>query len=63
MVWVSGVGIERRLGARSTFRAEARYSIHGREEWITPFDDVGVTVLSGMEASEMALNIGVVRWF
>lgn len=62
-VWVSGLGIERRLGGRSSFRAEASYSIHGREEWITPFDDVGVTVLSGMDAREIALTIGVVRWF
>jgi len=62
-VWVSGLGIERRLGGRSSFRAEASYSIHGREEWVTPFDDVGVTVLSGMNAREIALTIGVVRWF
>ena len=63
IAWISGLGIERRLGERSSFRAEANYSIHGREDWITPFDDVGVTVFSGMDAREMTLTIGVVRWF
>ena len=63
VIWVSGLGIERRLGERSSFRAEARYARHDREEWITPFDDVGVTVRSSMDASELGLTMGLVRWF
>lgn len=63
VIWVSGLGIERRLGQRSSFRVEASYSGHAREDWTTPFDDVGVMVLSGMDAREMALTIGLVRWF
>ena len=63
LIWVSGLGIERRLSERVSFRAEARYSRYSREDWITPFDDVGVTVRSSMETSELGLSMGLVRWF
>ncbi len=63
LIWVSGLGIERRLSERVSFRAEARYSRYNLEDWITPLDDVGVTVMSSMETSELGLSMGLVRWF
>ena len=63
VIWISGLGIERRLSERVSFRAEVNYSRHDREEWTTPFDDVGVTVRSSMGASELGLTMGLVRWF
>ena len=63
IIWVSGLGLERRLSERVSFRVEVNYSRHDREEWVTPFDDVGVTVRSSMDASELGLTMGLVRWF
>jgi hypothetical protein len=62
-VWRAGIGLERSLGERVAIRAEAGYAIYAREEWVTPFDDVVVTVTSGMDASEVGLSLGLVRFF
>lgn len=58
-----GLGLEKRLGAGVAIRAEATWSMYGREEWITPFEDVGVTVYSGMDVNERGLSVGLVRRF
>ena len=54
-VWRSGIGLEKTLGERVAFRIEASYSVYPREEWITEFEDVAVTVRSSIEASEVGL--------
>lgn len=58
-VWKSGIGLEKTLSERVAFRIEASYSIYVREEWITEFEDVVVTVRSSMEASEAGLTAGL----
>lgn len=58
-VWKSGIGLEKTLSERVAFRVEANYSIYAREEWITEFDDVVVTVRSSMKASEAGLTAGL----
>ncbi|MYA12959.1 MAG: hypothetical protein F4087_13475 [Gemmatimonadetes bacterium] len=62
-VWRGGIGLEKSLGDRLAVRVEADYSMYAREEWVTPFNDVVVTVDSGMEASEVGLSLGLVRRF
>lgn len=62
-VWRAGIGLERPLGDKVVIRAEADYAMYAREEWVTPFDDVVVTVLSGMDANEVGLSLGVARYF
>jgi opacity protein-like surface antigen len=58
-VWKSGIGLEKTLSERVAFRVEASYSVYAKEEWITEFDDVVVTVHSSMEASEAGLTAGL----
>jgi len=58
-----GLGLEKLLGDRVAIRAEATYSVYGREEWTTPFEDVGVKVYSSMDASALGLSVGLVRRF
>ena len=58
-VWRSGIGLEKTLSERVAFRVEASYSVYAREEWITEFEDVVVTVRSSMEASEAGLTAGL----
>ncbi|MDE2805592.1 MAG: hypothetical protein OXN18_10670 [Gemmatimonadota bacterium] len=62
-VWRAGIGVERPLGEKVVIRAEAAYAMYSREEWVTPFDDVVVTVLSGMDANEVGLSLGLARYF
>ena len=62
-VWSAGIGLDKSLGERLAIRAEAAYSMYAREEWVTPFNDVVVTVDSSMEASEVGLSLGLVRFF
>lgn len=62
-VWNAGVGLEKPLGERAAIRAEAGYAMYSREEWVTPFDDVVVTVTSDMKASEPGLSLSLVRFF
>lgn len=61
--WISGIGMERRVGERLAFRIEASYSSYAREDWVTPFADVGVTVDSNIDAHETGLTLSVVRRF
>ena len=61
--WVGGVGMERHMSERIAVRVEATYASHGREEWVTPFADVGVTVDSHIDAHETGLTLSVVRRF
>jgi len=62
-VWSAGIGLERSLGKRVAIRAEASYAMYAHEEWVTRFDDVVVTVVSGMDAREAGLSVGLVRYF
>ena len=55
-VWKSGIGLEKTLSERVAFRIEASYSVYPREEWVTEFEDVAVTVRSSIEASEVGLT-------
>ena len=61
--WIAGVGLERRLGERLAVRVEASYSSYAREDWVTPFADVGVTVDSHIDAHEAGLRVSVARRF
>ncbi len=61
--WIAGVGLERRLGERLAVRVEASYTSFVREDWVTPFADVGVTVDSNIDAHEAGLTLSVVRRF
>ena len=57
--WKSGIGLEKTLSERVAFRIEASYSVYAEEDWITEFNDVVVTVLSNMKASEAGLTAGL----
>ena len=59
-VWKSGVGLEKLIGGGTAIRAEVSYSVFVQEDWVTPFDDVGVTVYSSMKAREVGLALGLV---
>ena len=61
--WRSGIGAEKRVGEQLSIRVEASYSAHAREDWVTPFDALGVTVDSSIDAYEIGLTLGVVRRF
>lgn len=63
LAWRSGIGLEKRVGEQLAVRVEASYSAYAREDWITPFDEVGVTVASSIDADEVGLTLGVVRRF
>ena len=63
MAWMAGVGLERSLGERVAIRAEAGYAMYAREEWVTRFDDFVFTVTPGVDASEVGLSLGLVRFF
>ena len=62
-VWRAGIGLEKSLGERVTVRAEAGYAVYAREEWVTRFDDFVFTVTPGIDASEVGLRLGLVRFF
>ena len=62
-VWRAGIGLERALGERLFLRAEAGYAMYAREEWVTRFDDFVFTVTPGIDASEVGLRLGLVRFF
>lgn len=61
--WKSGLGLEKQVNEGFAIRAEASYSVYGREEWTTPFEDVGVMVRSSMDANEVGLTVGMLLRF
>ena len=61
--WRVGTGVERPLGTNIVIRAETGYAMYTREEWVTPFDDVGVTVFSDMDANAVGLTLSLARFF
>lgn len=61
--WKSGLGLEKRVNEGVAIRAEASYSAYAREEWTTPFEDVGVMVHSSMDAREVGLTVGLLLRF
>ena len=58
-----GLGLEKALGQQLALRAETRYTQYANEEWVTPFDDVGVTVPAVLEANETSLSLRLARYF
>ena len=61
--WTAGIGLEKALGQQLALRAETRYTQYASETWITPFDDVGVTVPAVLEANETSLSLRLARYF
>ena len=61
--WKSGLGVEQQVSEGFAIRAEASYSAYGREEWTTPFEDVGVMVRSSMDTNEVGLTMGMLLRF
>ena len=61
--WTAGLGLEKALGQQLALRAETRYTQYASEDWVTPFDDVGVTVPSVLEANEISLSLRLARYF
>ena len=63
VAWRSGIGMEKRVGEQLWLRVEAGYTSYAREAWVTPFDEVAVTVDSSIDAYEAGLTLGLVRRF
>ena len=61
--WTVGLGLEKALGQQLALRAETRYTQYATENWVTPFDDVGVTVPAVLEANETSLSLRLARYF
>ena len=61
--WTAGIGLEKALGQQLALRAETRYTQYASEDWVTPFDDVGVTVPAVLEANEISLSLRLARYF
>lgn len=61
--WTAGIGLEKALGQQLALRAETRYTQYASEDWVTPFDDVGVTVPAVLEANETSLSLRLARYF
>ena len=61
--WTAGLGLEKALGQQLALRAETRYSQYASEDWVTPFDDVAVTVPAVLEANEASLSLRLARYF
>ena len=61
--WTVGLGLEKALGQQLALRAETRYTQYASEDWVTPFDDVAVTVPAVLEANEASLSLRLARYF
>lgn len=61
--WTAGLGLEKALGQQLALRAETRYTQYASEDWVTPFDDVAVTVPAVLEANEASLSLRLARYF
>lgn len=61
--WTAGIGLEKALGQQLALRAETRYTQYASEDWVTPFDDVDVTVPAVLEANETSLSLRLARYF
>ncbi len=53
--WTAGLGIEKMLSKRLALQIEARYTQYGTEDWVTSFEDLGVTVPSIVDADSINL--------
>ncbi len=61
--WSAGIGVEKELGRQMALRAEIRYTRYGSESWVTPFDEVGVSVPASVDASDVSLLLRMSRYF
>lgn len=63
LAWTAGIGLDRVLGEHLVFHAETRYTRYGTERWITPFNDVGVSVPAGVNAAAVSLLVSMAWYF
>ena len=63
LAWTSGIGVEKMLGERLALRAETRYTHYESDRFTTVFDDLGVTVPSGVDAHEASALLSVAWYF
>ena len=61
--WTAGLGLEKALGQQLALRAETRYTQYASKTWVTPFDDVAVTVPAILDANEASLSLRLARYF
>ncbi|WP_428099504.1 outer membrane beta-barrel protein [Candidatus Rariloculus sp.] len=61
--WTAAVGIERRLWLSFAVRIELRRTQYDNESWVTPFDDVGVTVPTAVGTEQTGIVVGFARYF
>lgn len=61
--WTFGIGIERWLRQRVALRLELRHTEYDDESWVTPFEDVGVTVPAVFGAAQSGLLMSLARTF
>ena len=61
--WTAAVGIERRLWLRFAVRVELRHTQYDDKSWVTPFDDLGVTVPTAVGTEQTGIVIGIARYF
>ena len=62
MPWSFGAGVEQPL-ASLVVRAELRYVAHGSADQLVLFDDLGVSVPTRLEASEVGLGVSLLWTF
>ena len=60
---VLGIGLERRFRQRIAVRLELRHTRYDDESWVTPFDDVAVTVPTAVGTKQSALVVSLARTF
>lgn len=58
-----GIGLERRLRQRVAVRLELRHMRYDDERWVARFDDVGVTVPTGIGTEQTALMVSLARTY
>ncbi len=58
-----GIGLERRVRQRVAVRIELRHTEYDDEGWVTPFDDVRVTVPAEVGAKQSGLMVSLARTF
>ena len=61
--WTAGIGVEKALGPQLALRAETHYTQYASEDWVVPFDELGVKVPSVLEAHEVSLLVRFARYF
>ena len=60
--WTVGLGVEKMLGKQLALQIETRFTQYGSEDWITPFDDVGVNVPAVVDTDSVQLLVRL-AWY